>query len=106
MCLEFTRQLQPIVAPLLPALAQVWQVGIELTLTSARGRALRKPLGRDKAMDHLPTEVQLPSDLPLAESLAKQGDNVLIASIAVGAADLPTLPSSCEHGWTRCCPTT
>src|SRR5438034_9784821 len=68
---------------LLPALAQVGQIGSEFALAPARGHALRKGFRTHRAMDHLATDVQLPGDRALAESLSMQSDDLFIAGQAI-----------------------
>ena len=82
---------------LLPALAQVGQIGSEFALAPARGHALRKGFRTHRAMDHLATDVQLPGDRALAESLSMQSDDLFIAGQAIGPADLPTPLGSRER---------
>ena len=82
---------------LLPALTQVGQVGSEFALALASGGALQEGPGSHRAMDDLATDMQLPGDRALAESLAMQGDDLLIAGQAIGPAELATPLGSCER---------
>ena len=88
-------------AALLPALAKVGQVGIELAPTFAWQSAFGKTLSDHVAMHTSTTQMQLSGDGTLAESFARERQDLLVARVAVGATDLPTTLSR-RQVWSLC----
>ena len=87
---------------LLPTLSQVGKERIEFALTLARGTALWEGPGSHRAMHHLPTNMQVPRDRPLAQPLTMQCDDLLITNQAIGATNLPMLLGNGQQAHACC----